>query len=679
MADSGEIPDQGAVAAGSPKPEQPSRLFLNVRALLAAVIAAAVAVALHLLGLVSGWFGLAVIVCLALLVPTASYLSRRILLTGMLCFGWIVVLYWWPLPTAGLGRSGVAVAALAAGLTGWVFHSPHPSQAARRLLPTVRVIDGLPLLVAAGGWLVYQPFFGSLNEHQALTALLGGWDQVAHFDMVEMIRTHGATIDSLPVPGDGSWWSYSNYPEAFHSAVAMTMEFLLGPRAAEAGTELASFVNAISFMQVASTTMVVAGICAIPRLRRSPAVVAPAVALVAAAFLLGPGASSFAAGFGNFLWAVALAGALVTAVVAQDRLVAPVPIAAIGGALVGIANSWVLVLALALPATAVLLFPLRRDRWSGSTRATIICDVLVAMTGFGLLKAGMILVLNNPSADIVRHGGITQPSIGATLSLILGSIGVCLFVLFLGPRPIAARFAGGDRRIGWLAVVPAVALVVAVVIGYFQLQSDDELSYYFFKYVTAVELVCVVILAIGLAALVGRRKTVSGWGGSTVLAVASVTLVLVATQVFGYTGPDMSSIGVSEASPGVAVRRQAADAIEHPSTSAQLLLDAVELQRQQPDKRVVYVNLPPDGPGPVLAQMWVMSLSGNWTTSTEPLVGDLFFVTNLKAPDTVSAIKKILWSNPTALVAVPEDRLDQVQMAVADHSLESRIVAIPNS
>ncbi|MEI8082194.1 MAG: cytochrome c biogenesis protein CcdA, partial [Actinomycetes bacterium] len=424
---------------------------------------------------------------------------------------------------------------------------------------------------------------------------------------------------------------------------------------------------------------VLAGICALPRFRDNAAVCAPVAALAGGAFLLGPGAAAFGFGFSNFMMAIGLAAAISLAVIPMDRIISPIPIVAIGGAIVGVANGWVLVLALALPATAVLLFPMRRERWSGSVRATLVCDAAAAVAGFGLLKAGMILVLNDPGVDIVRVGGIEEPSIGTILALVLGAAGVCVITMLLGPLPGRRALRDSDRRFGWLAIVPLTAIVVGIAIAYTQLRFVNELSYYFYKYVTATELVCLVIVVVGIGLLMTRRWAVTGRKATALAAGASVVLVLAATQAFGYSGPDLSSKGVKQTSQGFALRRQIDDAVANPSQVAQNILAASKLQARFPNDRVVYLATDPDGFDPRLAQLWNMALNGDWTNATFPLVDHLYPVMDGKTYSMVERAKWLLSSSPYVIVAVQPDQLDQVRAGLNDHWLASRVITFPDS
>src|SRR5690349_1757394 len=94
-----------------------------VRPAAAAIAAALAVVLLRHEGWLTGGPALAVAAVIVLALPTAKALSRRLLLTGCLFFGWLPVLWWWHLSLVG-GRVTTVLALVAAGLAGWVEAGP---------------------------------------------------------------------------------------------------------------------------------------------------------------------------------------------------------------------------------------------------------------------------------------------------------------------------------------------------------------------------------------------------------------------------------------------------------------------------------------------------------------------------------------------------------------------------
>jgi hypothetical protein len=81
------------------------------------------------------------------------------------------------------------------------------------------------------------------------------------------------------------------------------------------------------------------------------------VTAVATVFLLGPGADSLSFGHVNFLVATALVVVLALVALPMPRVTSPLQLAALAGALVGVAHNWILLLTLAAPAALAAAFP----------------------------------------------------------------------------------------------------------------------------------------------------------------------------------------------------------------------------------------------------------------------------------------------------------------------------------
>lgn len=210
--------------------------------------------------------------------------------------------------------------------------------------------------------------------------------------------------------------------------VATLMELLRSPRVGSLSAELAGYANVSALMLVVDVTIVAAGICALPRLRRRPLLAAPLVALTASAFILGPGGAGFGLGFGNFVLAGTLVAAASLIAVTSSRVVSPLHLAALGGAAVGVAHGWILLLVLVLPASAVVLLPLRRRRWSGSRSAQIACAVIGVATVLCIWRAVRITSTLSLGTVLTIPGGGPLVSVGITFATILTSLGVCLAI-----------------------------------------------------------------------------------------------------------------------------------------------------------------------------------------------------------------------------------------------------------
>jgi hypothetical protein len=286
-----------------------------IRGLVCATFAADAVLLARLAELLDGAVGVVVAALLVLLVPTSRELPRRILIAGCLLLGWSQILWWWPLQVGEPGRVTLGMAVLAGALAAWVGAAEHPGTRLRRLQPRLRPADLALALPVGIGIACTGPWLAAKTPTQTMAMLLGGWDNVAHFSMVHMIRRFGVTVDALPPPAPGATWQFASYPQGFHTVAAGVIELLIGPGDATQAAELTAYTRAMALVVIAVATTVVAGCCALPAVRRRPVLAAPVAALGSAVFFLGPGSLAIGGGIVNF----AVACGLAVAVVARNR------------------------------------------------------------------------------------------------------------------------------------------------------------------------------------------------------------------------------------------------------------------------------------------------------------------------------------------------------------------------
>lgn len=558
-------------------------------------VAAAVA-AVRAVGVLDGHVALLVTFLLVLAVPSSRLGVRRLLLAAGCAAGVLPALWWWDLPLGPVGRVGVLLALLAGGLTGvLLWHGPRAVGArARLLVPAWRPVDLAVAATAALAALACRGLLAVRTGAEALAALLPAWDSSAHVDMVLMLRRAGAVVPSLPDPAVGEAWKFADYPQGYHAVVATTVELLGSATPGANAAELVLLVRAQGFVLATVAVVLVAGLCALPAAPRRPGAVALGAAGVAGVVLLGPGAAAFASGFPNFVLGCAMTAAAVLLAVTVPRVLAPAPLIALGGLVVGIAHCWVPLLALALPAVALAAVPRHRGGWRtvwrGGPRARVLGVVVALLTAAGVGVALATLRRLRASEVLVIPGGIEVPPAGLMLALVVAAVAV----------PLAAR----GRRTPWLALVPAAGLVASAGVAALQLRGAGELSYYFWKLVLGTVLVATVVLA---AALVGHAGSVDAvrpagaarsarWRGAAAVALGCVALL----QVHGVTG---RSTGELRTTPAEVAR--AAD-----------LLHAADVATATGRTDVVYVR----GAGdlhPVSTQQWLLALTGTWTADAD--------------------------------------------------------------
>ncbi len=445
-------------------------------------------------GLLDGAAGVVVAAVLVLLVPTSRELPRRVLLAGCLLLGWSQVLWWWPLAVGEPGRVTLGLAVLAGALAAWIGGAEHPGGRARRLWPRLRPADlalGLPVgigIACTGPWLEAK------TPTQTLGMLMGGWDNVAHFSMVHMIRRFGATVDALPPPTPGTTWQFAGYPQGFHAVAAGVVELLIGPADTGLGPELTAYTRAMALVVIAVTTTVVAGFCALPAVRRRPVLACPVAAFGSAVFLLGPGAQAIGGGIVNFAVACGLAVAVVLLAVTTARVVSPLTLAAIGGAVVGVATSWVLLLALAGPALLVLVLPLRRRRWAASrARVALSLGVAVAVVAALAHTAGVLSRIQaaNP---LTIDGGRVHVDIGLVVAAGLAIVGMGVALVRRHPR------------VAGLMAMPVAAAAVTTGLVALQVAANGEITYYGLKFLLGTQIVLFAVLPVPVVHLLDGRS-----------------------------------------------------------------------------------------------------------------------------------------------------------------------------
>lgn len=253
-----------------------------------------------------------------------------------------------------LGRATVCLAVAVGALVFWVAVAPAPAARLRLLLPRVHAVDLLPF--AAAGVMAGLAARWALRGagESALVVLTRGWDHSAHFYMTTMIRRSGAVMDRPGGGPGGDEWAYRKYPQGFHTVAATIMEVLGGSAVVDAQRELTLYVQALAVVAVVCVLLVVAAVTALPRLWSRPWIALPLTVFVAAILVLGPGGSAVVDGFPNFVLAFSLLAVVPTLTVLQGRVHSPVTLLALGGAVVGIAHGWILLLALASPAVVAV-------------------------------------------------------------------------------------------------------------------------------------------------------------------------------------------------------------------------------------------------------------------------------------------------------------------------------------
>jgi hypothetical protein len=640
----------------TPRLSRPRRaLLLPSAAALAGFLAA---VGLSESGLLRGPAGFALAAVLLVLVPTARTFSRRIAFNGAIALGFIPILWWFPWPAfLGLGHVGFVLGAF----VGFVlFRLSMNAEARRALLPEFALVDGLPLAIGAFSAWYFLPFFthsAGAESVSILTRVFGN-DNVAHFDMFEMIRRTLTIGPGWPATIDGSNFVYIWYPQHFHVFSAFVAELWGGGAVGTIDAEAGLFgIGAVSTMLL-SIVVLAAAVTSLPALRGRPGLATIVVAACASVLLLGSGSGAFPFGFPSFYLA------FVAAVLAVVLALTPAPtsrfeLLAIAGAVIVVAHSWSLLTPIAGVAFAWAFVRLPwasyRERAARAIPAGLIVGAVALSVGFALfLVYQATKSVGSPDAVLSIGGGLPATSAVETILIGITLVGVCLASLVPAGRAGArSRFSGPLTLIG---LAGATGLVVAAGLIAIQLQRANELSYYQLKFLMAVNIVFAILLVLAIALWAAEATRPPRDLLGRLMAVASVA-VLVAAVIL-YSGVPVAGGGaVTDAKTSAGLRFRA-DVLAQAALAANpeavpgvtsRLSSAAQLMAGWPCARPIYLSPRSDAASLADSNQWAMSLSSTWTEAASPINSFLAGYTN--APDVPGEADEIV---ATLLTGSPE-------------------------
>ncbi|WP_281690708.1 hypothetical protein [Pseudonocardia thermophila] len=639
-----------------------------VTSLVYAAVAGGVVLAGRLSGLLEGGVGLGVAVLLVLAVPTSRELSRRVLIAGCAVLGWVPLLWLGP-PVPGVGRVTIALVVLAGALAAWVGWSDRPWVRVQQLVPRMRLVDALIPITVVVGLLQLAPWLRAKTAAQSLGLLFSAWDHSAHYAMVSMIRHHGATVDALPEPGGGFRWQFESYPQGFHALLVSIMELQHGARPGDLQAELLAYSQAAALMVVLTAVIVVAGLCALAPLRTRPAVALPVAAYVTTIFYVGPAATAIQGAIGNFTLACALCIAAALVALPAPRALDPWSVLAIGGAVVGVAFTWVLMLALAVPAAALVLLPPRR-RWRWSRSAAIVTAVVAVVTALCAWRVLVILGRVRESDPLtIPSGGVPPVNLGLYVVGALGLLAACLLVRH--------RTRTVQQRLRGLALVPVCGIAVTIGLAVAQIDANYRLSYYGYKFMLGVEIVTLVLLVVPIAYALARLPVRPRSAGTALrTGAASLVLAVSLTQVFGFTLLGFGPRGLVASAPGAtAYAAQQTTLVVTPSV-ADLADRVAELQRTgRVPANGFYVDARTDrSPDPILMAQWYLALTGTWTAEANDVASAIDEKAYRRQP--ASAVLTILASSSDAVALVPREYRAAILADLDMPILEDRVIGV---
>ena len=288
-----------------------------------------------------------------------------------------------------------------------------------------------------------------------------------------------------------------------------------------------------------------------------------------------------------------------------------------------------------------------------------------------LLLAVVDLLLAIPvslATQLAAPGAVTSPPIWMVITIVVGSAGLTL-VAVTRARGAPKGAAGGTAlRTAALAPLPIGGAIIAIAIAVLQVRATATISYYFWKFATGLELVCLVVIAAAVAELVSARPHGSSTRRSRIIAAtSSALLVFVASQTFGYLGRTFLRSGASQEA---AAWRHATG----PNPTGERLLAALHVQEREMNRQVFFLAYPEDvRTEPLLAAQWYMALTGTYTDQRAQVVGTA--PKSIRSPQLAAEYATgILREDPTRLIVVGPEVLDTVRMAI-DPAFRDQIVS----
>jgi hypothetical protein len=590
-------------------------------AVLAGVVAVVVVLAIGAAGWLVGPGALLAGALAWVFVPTSRRLSSRIAINGAVVLGFSPILFWGP--AVRVGNIGVVelLLALAMGLLAVMLVLGPATR--RRLLPRVDASWWIPVATALFAAWYFWPFLRTRSNSASLAMLIQafGGDNVAHFDMFAMIRSHGTGWLGWGAPTDGSTFAYTTYPQHFHALAAMGADLWAGvPTMGENraglyvfGTALVLGVALITLAAAIASNRLLAGIPGLPAI---------SVAAAISVLFLGAGVTNLSFGFPGFV--LALLGSLIAIVIASSRRRPNAgELAAVGGMLILVAHCWILLAPLAGIPFVLMAFRLpwraMRARRAGLFLPLGICLIVVASSIYAVvIVLAATSSAGSPQAALGTPGGVAPLPIPVGVSLALAIVALCCAAvgMSMDRRPLLRRsLFWRSRRSPYVLIglVAAVALLEASGLTAIQLIRAHFISYFQYKLFNGLILVFAVLLAFCVSVWIAEmasRRVIAVRKAAAATAVALLCAALVVLSGFP-TGGKQSLAGQAFASD--AFRSSLDAAADNPAPGVERLALASALMETGPCVSPFYLAAASGDFGRGESSQWAMSLSGSWT------------------------------------------------------------------
>lgn len=604
------------------------------------------------------------------LAPTAASLSRRIFINLVILMGLVPLTWWLPERFIVFDHATLALATSSGLIAGWVFARPFIWSRMRSIVPKVEGMDAIPVIGAALSAMSLWTMLRVSKADDALTLFLTRWDYQSHFNIYEMIRTHGAVIPVIPRISSGETWGFAEYPQGFHALVA-TLSELQRPHLTTLDLELVSFLNLQALVAVMTVTMVLAGLCSLSSIRRRATLAAPIIAVTAAVWIYGLGTIPLYEGFSNFYLACGMAVAAAIVLAMFSPRIPAVGMATLAAAIVGVFSNWmVLATFFAVPLALFLLHRARNFRRT-SARSWILIGAWSAIALVGsllpVLQAGPVLT---KTADVVKAvGGILPPDMGLSVASV--ALVLLLGLAIAGQSSPSRRF--GPVRSTSAAITLGTLLPVAVCVwlGISQIRTNGEVAYYFYKYLVALVLFSWPASVVAVGALMDLHRESLGNGPRLRVKVGLCLLAASATQVFGFSATSLREVGLPPTATSVVFMEEQKKLIEATPGYVVRLLSSAKMA--QPVD-TVYITAS-NSIDPVLAARWQWGMRGAATQKTTDMSSYLDRLHKVPDQDP-GIISELLLANPGTTALVDVEIYAGVKAFLDAHGLNGRVIPV---
>lgn len=636
------------------------------RGVLAGVAAGVATYLLVTSGLLPELVLLLLVALLLVVVPSAPRLAPRLGVNLATCVGW-VPLAWgvdWPVP---VNRGAAVTALVTGGLVVHVLSSDRPRRRLGNLVPDAKLVDALLPLAAAAAAAATYPLTFAASPLRALTVLVPGADNWAHFDIFSTMRAHGPM--SGTVGSTGETWAFADYPKGFHGLVA-TLSEVTFPGMTTGPQSLMVYTHTVGVVIVLGLVLVTAVFLSLPVVADRPGLAAPAVVVTWTALLWEPGQKVLANGFANFwLGAVAAGSALVLALAADAGVRQTVRVSAVAGLLVCVFYTWTPLGIIAAPAAFIVMVP--QGAGSGPRHRRIWTLVVLGLSLAAVAKVVLVLVgVVSVGFVVAEVSGFDGTSPVPTLLLLL----VLVYVLVSGRALVRERTGEAleratSRRLALLALVPILAVSSLSALLVLQVRELGTTSYYFLKYLIGFELilailtpaVCAMLLA-RIAAPPRRRR---------LAATIAIGTTLLATQFFGHLSFD-NALLLSSSDDGTAAVRAPDSRL---AMSAGILAAAQGVSASHSWNRD-YLPLGRGNAAEVFyPDAWYHALNANVTSR----VLARFAVLRREVRTVAKAaplVRTLLTGEPRLRIAVPERYVAALRAELDDDELARRVIPV---